>query len=78
MEIDIDVCDQMLKADGLAEDDVAAPLRQSAHAAAKDMPITGQPLSASARQLQQGAPVLNVPTASAHDLPQSNQREENR
>ncbi len=79
MEIEIDVFDQMLKADGLAEDDVTAPLRQSAHAAAKDMPITGQPLSASARQLQQGAPVLNVPTASAaHDLPQSNQREENR
>lgn len=79
MEIEIDVFDQMLKADGLAEDGVTAPLRQSAHAAAKDMPITGQPLSASARQLQQGAPVLNVPTASAaHDLPQSNQREENR
>jgi len=79
MEIEIDVFDQMLKADGLAEDDVTAPLRQSAHAAAKDTPITGQPLSASARQLQQGAPVLNVPTASAaHDLPQSNQREENR
>lgn len=79
MEIEIDVFDQMLKADGLAEDEVTAPLRQSAHTAAKDMPITGQPATASARQLQQGAPVLNVPTTpAAADFAKSNQREENR
>ena len=79
MEIEIDVFDQMLKADGLTEDEVTAPLRQSAHAAAKEMPITGQPTSASARQLQQGAPVLNVPTPpAAPDFAKPTQREENR
>ena len=77
MEIEIDVFDQMLKADGLADDDVTDALRQSAHAAAKDAPITGQPVTASARQLQQGAPVLNVPTApAAPEYTQSNQRED--
>ena len=79
MEIEIDVFDQMLKADGLTEDEVTAPLRQSAHAAAKEMPITGQPATASARQLQQGAPVLNVPTPpAAPDFAKPTQREENR
>ena len=77
MEIEIDVFDQMLKADGLAENDATDALRRSAHAAAKDTPITGQPVTASARQLQQGAPVLNVPTApAAPEYTQSNQRED--
>lgn len=79
MEIEIDVFDQMLKSDGLTEDVVTAPLRQSAHAAAKDIPIAGQPATASAKQLQQGAPILNVPTApAAPDFTQTIQREEKR
>ena len=79
MEIEIDVFDQMLKADGLAEDEVTSPLRQSAQAAARDVPITGQPATASTRQLQNGAPVLNVPTApSAPDFTQTIQRNDQR
>ena len=133
MDIEIDVFERMLKSDGLNEDEVTDSLRRSAHAAAKNIPMSKAPTvkptapvqpkpvqkaapkpatqsvhkpeavtldyevqakesestpvpvlevpaaTASARTLQQGAPVLNVPTASAaHDLPQSNQREENR
>lgn len=83
MEIEIDVFDQMLKADGFAEDDAAARMRQSAHAAAREIPMSQapaakaapstqsaptaptlqMPATASARQLQQGASVLNVPDA---------------
>lgn len=82
MEIEIDVFEQMLKADGLAEDEVTSSLRQSAHEAASGIPVAKapsakpagtpasgsapqmqMPATASARQLQQGAPVLNVPQA---------------
>lgn len=79
MDIEIDVFDRMLKSDGLQEDEVTQSLRQSAHAAAKDIPVSKAPTvkptasvqnqpaqqvpagTASARQLQQGAPVLKVP-----------------
>lgn len=76
MDIEIDVFEQMLKADGLAEDEVTDALRQSAHAAAKEIPMSKAPdmkaaapvmnapnTTASARQLQQGTPVLRVPQA---------------
>jgi len=78
MDIEIDVFEQMLKADGLAEDEVTDALRQSAHAATKEIPISKAPdmkaaaptmnapnTTASARQLQQGTPVLRVPQAPA-------------
>ncbi len=78
MDIEIDVFEQMLKADGLAEDEVTDALRQSAHAAAKEIPMSKAPdmkaaapvmnapnTTASARQLQQGTPVLRVPESPA-------------
>lgn len=79
MDIEIDVFDQMLKSDGLREDEVTQSLRQSAHAAAKEISMSKAPsmkpaepvqaqgtsaATASARQLQQGAPVLKVPDSS--------------
>lgn len=122
MDIEIDVFERMLKSDGLNEDEVTNSLRQSAHAAAKEIPLSRAPEvrpaspvqprpaqkaaprpapepvrkpetvtldyqvqaqespqapvpvlevpagTASARQLQQGAPVLNVPSPSAPDF----------
>lgn len=70
MDIEIDVFDRMLKSDGLRTDEVTQELRQSAHAAAKEVPLSQSPAvqpaaTASARQLQQGTPVLNVPDAPA-------------
>ncbi len=78
MDIEIDVFERMLKSDGLAEDEVTAELRSSAQAAAKDIPmakapafkpaapvLSNSPASASARQLAEGTPVLNVPQSSA-------------
>lgn len=74
MDIEIDVFDRMLKSDGLTADEVTEHLRQSAHAAAKEIPMSASPAvqpaalsldmpaaTASARQLQQGTPVLKVP-----------------
>ena len=55
MDIEIDVFERMLKSDGFAEDEVTESLRQSAHQAARDIPMT-----ATARQMQQGAPVLRM------------------
>ena len=67
MDIEIDVFDRMLKSDGLQQDAMTDALRQSAHAAAKDSSMHQSPAmhtgTASARQLQQGSPVLNVPVA---------------
>lgn len=66
LDIESDVFEQMLKSDGLVEDDVTAELRQSAHAAAQEMPISKAPAimmpgtSASARQLAEGTPVLHT------------------
>ena len=66
IDIEIDVFEQMLKSDGLAEDEVTAELRQSAQSAAKEMPISSTPgASASARQLAEGTPVLHVPNSPA-------------
>ena len=66
IDIEIDVFERMLKSDGLAEDEVTAELRQSAQAAAKEMPISSTPgASASARQLAEGTPVLHVPNSPA-------------
>ncbi len=43
IEIEIDVFDRMLKSDGLAKDEVTDALRSSAHAAARDIPMSGAP-----------------------------------
>ncbi len=75
IDIETDVFEQMLKSDGLKEDGVTAELRQSAHAAAKEMPMSSAPsmtmqgASASARQLAEGTPVLNVPHSPAAQEP---------
>lgn len=73
MDIEIDVFERMLKSDGLQEDEVTQALRETAHAAAKEIPLAQSPTvqagnpgtTASARQLQQGAPVLTVPQSPA-------------
>lgn len=72
MDIEIDVFERMLKADGFAEDEVTESLRQSAHAAAKEIPMAA-PMTATAQQLQQGAPVLNVPTTAQTQPRESHQ-----
>ena len=69
MDIEIDVFEQMLKSDGLLQDEVTAALAQSAQAAAAETPRarptapanSTSPASASARQLSQGTPVLKIP-----------------
>ncbi len=64
MDIEIDVFERMLKSDGLKADEVVADLRASAQAAAKEIPLSAAG-TASARQLQEGTPVLNVPDSPA-------------
>ena len=71
MDVEIEVFERMLKSDGLKEDEVTQELRQSAHEAARELPVTGGPAvtrpeaSASARQMAQGTPVLNMPKSPA-------------
>ncbi len=83
MDIEIDVFERMLKSDGLKEDEVTDALRQSAHEAAKEIPMSkaptvkptaqekpavpqmSMPVTATSRQLTEGAPVLRVPEAPA-------------
>lgn len=43
MDIEIDVFERMLKSDGLQTDEVTDSLRQSAHAAAKEIPVSRTP-----------------------------------
>ncbi len=43
MDIEIDVFEQMLKADGLREDELTQEMRQSAHAAAREIPMSQAP-----------------------------------
>lgn len=107
MDIEIDVFERMLKSDGLQTDEVTQSLRQSAHEAAREIPMSqapsvkptvpqaapaqapapqpaaaketapvsdapaatvpvlNVPATASARQLNEGTPVLHVPQAPA-------------
>ena len=73
MDIEIDVFERMLKSDGFAEDDVTESLRQSAHAAAKEIPMAA-PMTATAQQLQKGAPVLNMPGSESQAHPQASRQ----
>nr|MBR4280690.1 5-bromo-4-chloroindolyl phosphate hydrolysis family protein [Clostridia bacterium] len=43
MDIEIDVFERMLKSDGLQEDELTESMRQSAHAAAKEIPMSKAP-----------------------------------
>ncbi len=43
MDVEIDVFERMLKSDGLAEDELTQDMRQSAHAAAKEIPMSQAP-----------------------------------
>ena len=43
MDIEIDVFERMLKSDGLTEDELTESMRQSAHAAARDIPVAKAP-----------------------------------
>ena len=43
MDIEIDVFERMLKSDGLQEDELTEGMRQSAHAAAKEIPMSKAP-----------------------------------
>ena len=71
MDIEIDVFERMLKSDGLKEDDVTDALRQSAHEAARDIPMSKvpdvQPTVPVQKPMQkpQAAPVQKAAEASA-------------
>ena len=81
MDVEIDVFERMLKSDGLVADEITDALRQSAQAAAREIPMSkapevkptspvmNTPVTATARQMQQGAPMLRVPEAP--DAPQA-------
>lgn len=56
MDIEIDVFDRMLKSDGLAEDEVTEDLRQSAQAAAKEIPMSKAPTVKPTVPVQQAQP----------------------
>lgn len=56
MDIEIDVFERMLKSDGLQEDDVTDALRESAHAAAKERPMSAAPSVKPTAPVQQARP----------------------
>ncbi len=56
MDIEIDVFERMLKSDGLQEDDVTDALRESAHAAAKERPVSAAPSVKPTVPVQQAKP----------------------
>lgn len=62
IDIEIDVFERMLKSDGLAEDEVTDSLRQSAHAAAKEIPMSKAPAvkPTTAQPVQKAAPKAPV------------------
>lgn len=57
MDIEIDVFEQMLKSDGLKEDEVTTGLRQSAHEAAREIPVAQAPAVKPTVPVKQAAPV---------------------
>ena len=69
IDIEIDVFEQMLKSDGLKEDEVTDALRKSAHKAAKEIPMSKAPEVKPAAQEKPAAPKMNMPaTAAARQL----------
>lgn len=68
MDIEIDVFERMLKSDGLQEDDVTESLRQSAHAAAQERPMSAAPTvkpSVPVKPAQQAKPQVAAQPAQA-------------
>lgn len=57
MDIEIDVFERMLKSDGLKEDDVTQELRDSAHRAAKEIPVVKAPAVKPSAPVPQTTPV---------------------
>lgn len=68
MDIEIDVFDRMLKSDGLTADEVTEHLRQSAHAAAREIPVAKAPAvkPASAEPMKAAAPAATQPAEPEH------------
>lgn len=83
MDVELDVFEQMLRNDGMIDNDLTDSLRQSAQAAARqpyDKP-SAQPRpqsapTAAAQQLRQGAPVLKVPETEEFDSFYANRNEQ--
>ncbi len=75
MDVEIDVLEQMLKNDGMIENELTGGMKQSAHAAAAaaadTAPATVETATATARQLQHGAPILKMP-----DMPETEAADE--
>ncbi len=72
MDVEIDVLEQMLKNDGMIENELTQGMKESAHAAARQSAAAPQSApvetaTATAQQLQQGAPILQMP-----DPPETN------
>lgn len=63
MDIEIDVFERMLKSDGLKEDETTEALRQSAHAAAKEIPMSKAPTVAPTVQREPVKPAAQRPAA---------------
>lgn len=69
MDIEIDVFERMLKSDGLQEDELTGNMRQSAHAAAKEIPMSKAPTVKPTAPVKAAAPV-NKPEAKPVEAPQ--------
>ena len=69
MDIEIDVFERMLKSDGLQEDELTESMRQSAHAAAKEIPMSKAPTVKPTAPVKVAAPV-NKPEVKPVEAPQ--------
>ncbi len=82
MDIEIDVLERMLKSDGMVKDELVEDMKQSAQAAARQMAetedaaqaATVEAATATAQQLQHGAPILQVPGMPTYDNPFENDK----
>ena len=73
MDIEIDVFERMLKSDGLQEDELTESMRQSAHAAAREIPMSKAPTVKPTEPVKAAAPVKK-PEAKPIEAPKPMQK----
>lgn len=75
MDIEIDVFERMLKSDGLQEDELTEGMRQSAHAAAKEIPMSKAPTVKPTTPVKAApAPQVKKPAAKPAEAPKPVQK----